>query len=164
MRILGIDPGSLNTGYGIIDNNNLNIELVDSGCIKNKTKDNLNQRFNNIYSSLKAIIKKTNPEVAAFENIIYCNNTSIAIKLGEARGVAILAAVQSGIPIAEYAPKKIKQAVLGRGSASKHQVQDMIKRLLKLENLPQSDTADALAVAICHANNIRIEELKNNGI
>ena len=153
MQVLGIDPGSLNTGYGVIESNGTNLKLIACGCITNKSKDKLSERYNKIYAELKKVIKKTNPEIAALENVIYCNNTRIAIKLGEARGVAILAVAESDILIAEYAPKKIKQSVVGHGGASKVQVQAMVKQLLNLKELPQPDTADALAVAICYINN-----------
>lgn len=152
MKVLGIDPGLLNTGYGVVEDNGNGIKLITAGCITNKSKDKIDKRFSKIYNGLKNIIREANPEVVALENVIFCNNTKIAIKLGEARGVAILTAVESGIPIAEYAPKKIKQAVVGRGNASKQQVQGMVKQLLGLKELPSPDVADALAVAICHLN------------
>lgn len=152
MRVLGIDPGSLNTGYGVVEDNGRGIKLITSGCITNTSRDRIDKRFNKIYTELKNIIRETKPEIVALENVIFCNNTKIAIKLGEARGVAILAAVESGVRITEYAPKRIKQAVVGRGNASKQQVQWMIKQLLGLKKLPQPDVADALAVAICHLN------------
>lgn len=152
MRVLGIDPGSLNTGYSVIESNGIHLNPIAFGCISNKTKDEFSKRYNKIYTELKKIIQKTNPQIAALENVIYCNNSRVAIKLGEARGIAILAAASMGIPIAEYAPKKIKQAVVGFGSASKIQVQKMVKQLLGLTELPQPDTADAIAVAICHIN------------
>lgn len=152
MRVLGIDPGSLNTGYGVIEDNGNGFRLISAGCITNTTRDKIDKRFNKIYSELKEIIQKTRPEVTALENVIYCNNTRIAIKLGEARGVAILTAAEAGVPITEYAPKKIKQAVVGRGSASKQQVQGMVTHLLGLKEIPPPDVADALAVAICHLN------------
>lgn len=152
MRILGIDPGSLNTGYGVIEDNGNGIRLILAGCVTNTTRDKIDKRFSKIYSELKEIIQKTQPEIVALENVIYCNNTKIAIKLGEARGVAILTAVEAGIPVTEYAPKKIKQAVVGHGSASKQQVQGMVRHLLGLKDTPPPDVADALAVAICHLN------------
>jgi len=162
MRILGIDPGSLNTGYGVVESDGSGLKVIASGCIKNKGKDKLGERYYQIYSGLKDIIKKINPKTVSFEKIIYCNNTTIAIKLGEARGAAIVAAAEQHIPIAEYAPKKIKQAVTGYGGASKIQVQNMVMRLLNLNALPQSDTADALAAAICHIQNVRLEEKMEN--
>lgn len=152
MRVLGIDPGSLNTGYGVIEDNGNGFRLISAGCITNTTRDKIDKRFNKIYSGLKGIIQETHPEIVSLENVIYCNNTKIAIKLGEARGVAMLTAAEAGIPITEYAPKKIKQAVVGHGSASKQQVQGMVTHLLGLKEIPPPDVADALAVAICHLN------------
>lgn len=152
MRVLGIDPGSLNTGYGVVDDSGNKIRLITSGCITNTNRDKIEKRFNKIYSVLKNVIHETHPEITALENVIFCNNTKIAIKLGEARGVAILTSVESGIPITEYSPKKIKQAVVGNGNASKQQVQGMVKHLLDLNETPPPDVADALAVAICHLN------------
>lgn len=150
MRVLGIDPGSLNTGYGIVEDNGNGLKLISAGCIKNKSRDKIDKRYNNIYIELKNIIEETCPEIAALENVIFCNNTRVAIKLGEARGVAILTAINSGIPTAEYAPKRIKQAVVGRGSASKQQVQGMIKHMFNLKETPPPDVADAIAAAVCH--------------
>ena len=152
MKVLGIDPGSLHTGYGVIEKDGQKLNLIESGCIDNSAKDNYTERYNHIYTGLTKIIQKTQPDVVALENVIYCNNSRVAIKLGEARGVAILAAAQSGIPIAEYAPKRIKQAAVGNGNASKVQVQNMIRHLLQMNELPPPDTADALAAAICHIN------------
>lgn len=155
MRVLGIDPGSLHTGYGVIENNGRQLNLIFSGCIHNSSKDSYTERYHRIYTELRKIIQQTSPDIAALENVIYCNNSRVAIKLGEARGVAILAAACSGIPIAEYAPKKIKQAAVGNGNASKIQVQNMIRHLLRMDKLPGPDTADALAAAVCHINNNR---------
>lgn len=160
MRILGIDPGSLNTGYGVVEDNGSRINLITAGCITNTSRDKIDKRFSRIYNGLKKIIRETNPDIVALENVIFCNNTKIAIKLGEARGVAILTAVEAGIPITEYAPKRIKQAVVGRGSASKQQVQGMVKHLLGLENPPPPDVADALAVAICHLNRLSYDNFR----
>lgn len=157
MRVLGVDPGSLHTGYGVIEEISGNFHIIASGCIDNNSKDPFTTRYNNIFSELSKIIQQTNPDVIALENVIYCNNTAIAIKLGEARGIAILTAGQFNLPIAQYAPKKIKQAAVGFGGASKIQVQNMIKQLLNMDTLPQPDTADALAAAICHLNYIKTE-------
>lgn len=152
MRVLGIDPGSLNTGYGVVDGDRKGIRLITAGCITNASRDRIEKRFNKIHAELKIIIQETHPEITALENVIFCNNSKIAIKLGEARGVAILTSVEFGIPITEYSPKKIKQAVVGNGNASKQQVQGMIKHLLQLNDTPPPDAADALAIAICHLN------------
>jgi crossover junction endodeoxyribonuclease RuvC len=159
MRVLGIDPGSLHTGYGIVDLNCNEFLLIAAGCITNKVKDPFSIRYNRIFNELQKVISDTKPEVAALENVIYCNNTQVAIKLGEARGVAILALAKSNIPIKEYSPKKIKQAVVGNGNASKEQVQGMVQKLLKLNDVPYPDTADAIAAAICHLNNAKLEKL-----
>ena len=153
MRVLGIDPGSLKTGYGIVDKTANEIKLVACGCIINKTKDPFDRRYYKIFSELKKIIYELKPDIAALENVIYCNNSKVAIKLGESRGIAILSAAESNIPIAEYSPKSIKQATVGNGNASKYQIQTMIKQIFNLATVPQPDTADALAVAICHINN-----------
>lgn len=159
MRVLGIDPGSLHTGYGVIEENGHDLQLIAAGCITNKNKDSSDKRYNRIFSELQNVIKNTSPEIASLENVIYCNNTQIAIKLGEARGIAILAAAKAGIPIREYSPKKIKQAVVGNGNASKEQVQGMIQKILRLKETPFPDTADALAAAICHLNNAKFEKM-----
>lgn len=159
MRVLGIDPGSLHTGYGVVEENGAGLKIIAAGCITNSTKDRFEKRYNKIFSELKTVIQETSPDVTALENVIYCNNTKVAIKLGEARGAAILASAQSNVPVREYAPKKIKQAVVGNGNAPKEQVQGMVKRLLNLNIMPYPDTADALAAAICHLNQIKTENL-----
>lgn len=160
MKILGIDPGSLNTGYGVINFSNHNFELITAGRITNNSSHCLTERFNRIYSKITEIIAETQPEVMAIENVIYCNNTKIAIKLGEARGVAILAASQSNIPIAEYSPKRIKQAVVGNGNASKQQVQGMITHILGISSTLSPDAADALAAAICYINDNKLHPVR----
>lgn len=162
MRVLGIDPGSLHTGYGVVEENGNGLNLLAAGCITNSPRTPFDKRYNKIFSELKEVIRGTRPDVAALENVIYCNNTKVAIKLGEARGIAILAAAQSGLPVKEYSPKKIKQAAVGNGNASKEQVQGMIKRLLKLEKEPPPDTADAIAAAICELNQIKYSKLSLN--
>lgn len=152
MRVLGIDPGSLHTGYGVVEGNRSSYKLVACGRIDNKNNDKSTTRYSNIYSQIREIVRRTQPELITLENVIYCNNTKIAIKLGEARGIAILAASEANLPIAEYSPKRIKQAVVGNGNASKQQVQGMIQQLLGLNEPPSTDAADALAAAICHIN------------
>jgi len=161
MKVLGIDPGSLHTGYGVIEESGNDLKIIAAGCITNKVKEPFDKRYHRIFSELQTVIENTKPEIAALENVIYCNNTQVAIKLGEARGVAILAAAKAGVEIREYSPKKIKQAVVGNGNASKEQVQAMIQRLLKLKEQPYPDTADALAAAICHLNSAKLEKFYN---
>lgn len=159
MRVLGIDPGSLHTGYGVIEDTGGELKIIAAGCVTNSVKDKFEKRYTKIFSELNRIIRETNPEIAALENVIYCNNTKVAIKLGEARGIAILAVSNNGLPIKEYSPKKIKQSAVGNGNASKEQVQGMIKHLLNLDNIPSPDTADALAAALCHINNKKYDYL-----
>jgi len=149
MRILGIDPGSLHTGFGVVEKNVNTLKVVDCGCITSLSKDNFEKRYSKIFAKLQQVILETKPDAVVLENVIFCNNSKVAIKLGEARGVSIVAAVLLGLPIKEFSPKKIKQAVVGNGNASKEQVQNMVQRILKLPELPQADTADALAAAIC---------------
>ena len=150
-RILGIDPGSRITGFAIIDVTQSTHQYVTSGCIRlksNEPHENLNQ----IYSNLHLIITEYNPDEAAIEQIFMHNNPGSAIKLGQARGVAIVAATQKGLSVAQYSARQVKQSVVGYGAATKEQVQQMVCKLLQLSGKPQADAADALAIAICHAN------------
>lgn len=154
--MLGIDPGSVCTGYGVIEKNGSKLSLIDYGAIQNKTSDLLSERFLNIYQNLKQVLSLTRPECVAIEEVFFCKNVNSAIKLGEARGVAILAAREAHCPIIEYSAKRVKRAVVGYGSAAKSQVGLMVKRLLGLSEIPTPiDAADALAVAICHAHSMK---------
>src|SRR5215470_14420131 len=152
MRVLGIDCGSEYTGYGVVEQLD-DRELVcrASGVIKLRSRDPMAARLQKIFVELTSIITIHQPEIAAIEDVFYAVNVKSALKLGQVRGVAMLAASSSGLPVAEYAPLAIKSAVVGYGKAEKHQVQQMVMRLLKLPVVPQpSDAADALALAICH--------------
>ena len=152
MRVLGIDCGSEYTGYGVVEQSDQR-ELICcvSGAIKLKARDAMAAKLQKIFVELTSIITIHQPEIAAIEDIFYAVNVKSALKLGQVRGVAMLAASSSGLPVAEYAPLAIKSAVVGYGKAEKHQVQQMVMRLLKLPVVPQpSDAADALAIAICH--------------
>ncbi len=149
--ILGIDPGSIKTGYGIISHNAGRTEYVTSGTIR-IAGDSLPERLKQIAESLTELIERYTPQEVAIEQVFMSKNASSALKLGQARGAAIVAAVQADLPVAEYEARKVKQAVVGSGSADKLQVQQMVKHLLKLSATPAEDAADALAVAICHAN------------
>lgn len=152
MRIIGVDPGSLVTGWGVVDREGSRLSLVDLGCIRNSGTMKMPQRFAAIYEALTDIFKKHEPEQMAIEGLFFCKNVSSAIKLGEARGIAMLVAAQREVEVFEYAPRRVRQAVLGRGGAQKGQVQYMVKALLGLEEKPQpADAADALAIALCHA-------------
>jgi crossover junction endodeoxyribonuclease RuvC len=152
MRVLGIDCGGQYTGYGVVEQTGGH-ELVCcvSGAIKLKPRDPMAARLQKIFVELRRVIAEHEPEVVAIEDVFYAINVKSALKLGQVRGVAMLAASSSGLEVAEYAPLAIKSAVVGYGRAEKQQVQEMVKRLLNLPMPPQpSDAADALAIAICH--------------
>ena len=154
MNILGIDPGSVTTGFGIIRQRGNKQEYIVSGCIKTGKKT-WPEKLAQIYQDLTIIAKEYLPEYVAIEQVFVNKNVSSALKLGHARGVAMLAIANMGIDIAEYSPRKIKQAVVGNGGAEKAQVQHMVKVLLNLDTVPTTDAADALAIAICHGNFLR---------
>jgi crossover junction endodeoxyribonuclease RuvC len=150
MIILGIDPGSRITGFGLIDNQANRIDYIDSGNIK-VSGDSLPQRLGFIFAAVDEVIRQHQPEHMSIENVFMARNADSALKLGQARGAAICAAHQAGLEIAEYAPREIKQAIVGSGAGSKEQVQHMVKRLLGIQQDLQADEADGLAIAICHA-------------
>ena len=151
MRIFGIDPGSERTGYGCVETDGRRHQLVACGAISALAGDAFPQRLARIHRELAALLATCRPDCVAIESIFHAVNARSALKLGHARGVAILAAVESGCDVVEYTPAEIKRAVVGYGRAEKHQVQQMIKLLLGLDRAPSPhDAADALAVAICH--------------
>lgn len=150
MIILGVDPGSRTTGFGLIDNQRNRIVYIHSGFLKIQG-DSLPERLGQIYQQIEEIIATYRPEQLSIEQVFMHRNADSALKLGQARGVAICAAYQAGLEITEYAPRTIKQAVVGKGAASKDQVQHMVKHLLGLREPLQEDEADGLAIAICHA-------------
>ena len=151
MRIFGIDPGSERTGYGCVETDGRRHHLIACGAITVATSDSFPQRLARIHRELGVLLALHRPECVAVESVFHAVNARSAIKLGHARGVAILAAVEAGCSVAEYTPAEIKRAVVGYGRAEKHQVQQMIKLLLGLSKAPSPhDAADALAVAICH--------------
>lgn len=149
--ILGIDPGSRITGYGVIKAEGQRTTYLASGCIK-LTKLHIGQHLQQIFLGLSEIIQTYQPIEVGIEQIFMHQNPNSAIKLGEARGVAMVAAAVHALPITEYSARQIKQSVVGYGAAKKDQVQHMVKYLLQLSGLPQADAADALAVALCHAH------------
>jgi crossover junction endodeoxyribonuclease RuvC len=151
MRILGIDPGSRRTGFGIIEVQHQHLIYLGGGGI-NLRATTLPLRLQEIYTGITQIIEQYQPTTAAIEQVFIHRNVATALKLGQARGVAIVAAVQAGLDLYEYAPTQIKQAVVGQGHAEKIQVQHMVKVLLSLATMPSTDAADALAIAICHAH------------
>lgn len=155
MIILGIDPGTLITGYGIIKAMNGKISIINFGAIKNTTVTSMPLRLKKIFDTLNNAIETFSPDECAIETAFYGKNAQSALKLGHARGAAILAAVMHEIPTTEYSPSEVKRAVVGKGTASKEQVQYMVKSLLKMKQTPKFyDTTDALAVAICHYHRI----------
>jgi crossover junction endodeoxyribonuclease RuvC len=151
--ILGIDPGTLVTGYGVIELSGGAARLVASGVVRNGSDRPMGDRLRLIHESLVLVIRKYRPDQVAVETAFYGKNAQSALKLGQARGVAILAAVAGGLPLAEYSPREIKKAVVGNGNASKQQVQFMIRSLLGMTGAPAPfDVTDALAVAVCHGH------------
>lgn len=149
--ILGIDPGSRVTGYGVIRQVGRQLSYLGSGCIRTKV-DDLPSRLKLIYAGVTEIITQFQPDYFAIEQVFMAKNAASALKLGQARGAAIVAAATQNLPVAEYEARKVKQSVVGNGAADKIQVQHMVKTLLRLPAAPQEDAADALAVALCHAN------------
>lgn len=153
MRILGIDPGYAIVGYGVVDYNRTKFSVVDYGAILTEAGLPFNERLETIYDDMMAVIQKWKPEVMAIEKLYFNTNTTTAIDVAQARGAIVLAAQKSGMAIAEYTPLQVKQSVVGYGRAEKKQVQEMTKMILNLEKIPKpDDTADALAMAICHAH------------
>ena len=149
-RILGIDPGSRLTGYGVIDSDGQHARYVGSGCLR-VNGATLADKLGLIFRELHTLIGDFQPEQLAIESVFMHRNADSALKLGQARGAAICAAVTRDLPVAEYAPREIKQALVGTGAASKEQVQHMVRRLLGIQQELQADEADGLAIAICHA-------------
>jgi crossover junction endodeoxyribonuclease RuvC len=158
VRILGVDPGSRCTGYAVIERRRGELRPVDSGVIRPRAAT-LAERLSAIHGELVRLIAALRPDGAALEAVFSARNARSALVLGQARGVALAACGQAGIPTAEYAPAQVKSAVAGYGLADKSQVQRMVQRLLGLERPPQSDAADAIAVAICHAQGMRLRTL-----
>lgn len=155
-RILGIDPGSRITGYGIVASDRGQTTFVSCGVIKTTPGLPFSHRLNQIFDGINEVVQVHQPSVAAVEDVFLATNPRSALKLGQARGAAVVAAMQNGLPVYDYSPKLVKQGVAGYGQASKEQVQHMVRVLLGLTGSPSSDAADALAVAICHANQFRI--------
>ena len=152
MRVLGIDCGTEYTGYGIVDLlDDDSLVCLDCGAIRLSPRETLPVRLSQISYRLGQLISQHRPDLVAIEDVFYAVNAKSALKLGQVRGVAMLAAATAGVEVAEYSPLSIKSAVVGYGRAEKHQVQQMVTRLLKLDFVPEPpDAADALAIAICH--------------
>lgn len=152
MRILGVDPGTIFTGYGIIDFNNNELKYVSAGVIKIPTTKEMPPRLETIYNGLNKLIKQYKPDEFAVETAFFGKNVQSALKIGYARGVSMLVAMHNDLVTKEYSPREIKKSVVGNGASSKDQVQYMIKKLLAIRKTKiKYDESDALAVAICHA-------------
>lgn len=165
MLVIGIDPGTAITGYGVVRiHQGRDIEAVDYGVIETPAKAPMPERLVMLYEQLNQILTLHRPDTGAVEKLFFQKNVRTAISVGQARGVALLALAQVGVPSAEYTPLEVKQAVAGYGGADKNQVQQMVRVLLALEHIPRpDDAADALAVAICHLHSARIKGLYQEG-
>lgn len=163
MRILGIDPGIAIVGFGFIDKEGSKCVPVQYGCIQTEAHTPDEERLLHVYEAMVQLIDKYKPDEVAFEKLFFNRNVSTALPVSQARGVLILAAHQKGLPIGEYTPMQVKQAIVGYGKAEKRQVQEMVRMFLKLQAIPKpDDVADALAVAICHAHSSTLNsKLKN---
>jgi len=159
VRILGIDPGLATTGYSLLEKQGNSFELIDSGRIKTSPDRQDVTRLEDLFQELTELINSLNPGHMAVEELFFNKNVKTAIRVGQARGVILLAGSRQGLEVYEYTPLQVKQAVVGYGRASKHQVQEMVKALLNLPAAPDSDDeADAIAVAICHGHNYAVKK------
>jgi crossover junction endodeoxyribonuclease RuvC len=160
MRVLGIDPGTVIMGYGVIESRNDEIALVDYGALKTTARSPIGERLSYLYSGLLEIIARCQPDAVAVEQPFMAKNVKSALAIGRAQAVALLAAANKGIPTYEYTPAQVKQRVANYGASSKEQIQEMVRLQLGLSQLPEpSDAADALAVAICHLREIHLVNL-----
>jgi crossover junction endodeoxyribonuclease RuvC len=158
--VLGVDPGTAITGYGLVREEEDGLTLVDYGVITTPAGQPLPERLQTIYHGLADVARKHQPQQAAVEELFFSRNVRTALSVGHARGVALLALVDAGLAIHEYKPLEIKQAITGYGGADKQQVQEMVRLLLNLDHVPQpDDAADAVAVAVCHIHSARMTAL-----
>ena len=152
MRILGIDPGYGTTGFGIVEADRAQMKLIGCGAITTPPGADFSARLEMIYEDMRSLLEKTKPDAVAIEELFFGHNVTTAIGVAQSRGVMLLAIRQAGLPVYQYKPMQVKQALVGYGNATKHQMQDMTKRLLHLEKMPKpDDAADAIAIALCHA-------------
>ncbi|OGX68263.1 MAG: crossover junction endodeoxyribonuclease RuvC [Paenibacillus sp. RIFOXYA1_FULL_44_5] len=165
MRILGIDPGIAIVGFGFIDKVGSTLKPVQYGSIQTESTEDSAVRLKMIYDSILKLIDRYEPQAVAIEKLFFNRNVTTALTVGQARGVLMLAAVQKGLPIGEYTPLQVKQAIVGYGKAEKKQVQEMVKMFLHLSTVPKpDDVADALAIAICHAHFSTFEDKIKRGV
>lgn len=158
MRVLGIDPGSRITGYGLVEQQGSRLVHIDNGALFTDRAVDFADRLRLIFEGLSRVIADYRPDAVAIEDVYVADNVRSALKLGQARGAAIAAAVHAGLPVAEYTASQVKQAVVGQGRAAKEQVQKMLKALLGLPEIAQADASDALAVAVCHINSYHLRQ------
>lgn len=152
MRILGIDPGTAITGFGVIDYEGGTFKFVDAGVIRTPKEQPMNERLSTVYDEMHELLEEFKPDVMSIELLFFARNVTTAMTVGQSRGIVILAATQEKVPVFEYTPMQVKQAVTGYGKADKKQIQEMVKKLLKLDQIPKpDDAADGLAIAITHA-------------
>lgn len=165
MRVLGVDPGTATTGYGVVEGAGSDLTTLTYGVVRTPAGQPLPLRLQTIYRALRALAAEWQPQMAAIEELFFSTNARTAMSVGHARGVALLAAADAGLEIAEYTPMEVKQAVTGYGNADKAQMQEMVRLLLRLPQAPSpDDAADALAVAICHLNSARLVALAHTGL
>ena len=164
MIVLGIDPGLSMAGWGVVEKGATDkIKMLEYGCIKTYPEQKLPQRLKYLYDEMYNVIKKYNPEVVAIEELFFLKRAASVAAVGQARGALLVAVCNNNIPVFEYNPRHVKIALTGYGSADKHQMQHMVKAVLGLKDIPKpDDAADALAVAICHANSFREERKKQD--
>lgn len=161
MRVIGVDPGTATTGWGIIEGSGNELKMVAVGTIITAAGTPLSKRLQIIYQELAKIIEQWQPSVAAIEELFFSKNAKTALAVGHGRGVAMLALANADLPITEYKPLEVKQAITGHGGADKKQMQQMVKLLLSLDDIPRpDDAADALAIAICHLHSARLRLLE----
>lgn len=162
MLVIGVDPGTAITGYGLIaEFTDGKLQAVDYGVVTTPADESPGKRLEILYEKLHAIINLHHPDAGAVEKLFFQRNVTTALSVGQSRGVALLALSKDNIPIAEYTPMEVKQAVCGYGGAGKAQIQQMVKILLELDSIPRpDDAADALAIAICHLNSMKVKSLE----
>jgi crossover junction endodeoxyribonuclease RuvC len=163
LRVIGVDPGTAITGWGIVEGDGNNLQMIAGGVITTPAGMPLPERLQIIYRELSAVVEQWQPETAALEELFFSKNAKTALAVGHGRGAAMLALANANLSIAEYKPLEVKQAITGHGGADKRQMQQMVKLLLSLDAVPHpDDAADALAVAICHLHSARLRLLEGS--